>query len=124
VRDHLEDRGTILYLRDCAVQAGVESRIIDIEDIGLSSEGHFTDLDDNVIRAKKNISLLRDTKVSMSVIEFKLWWARGVTTLVTIQPLIDSPLAFGLIACQFRLTFRNVMKLNELVAQISRHKTE
>lgn len=51
VRDHLEDRGTVLYLRDCAVQAGIESKIIDIEDIGLSSEGHFTDLDDNVIRA-------------------------------------------------------------------------
>jgi len=51
VRDHAEDRGTILYLRDCAVQAGVESQIIDIEDIGISTEGHFTDLDDRIIRA-------------------------------------------------------------------------
>lgn len=51
VRDHLEDRGTVLYLRDCAVQAGIEPKIIDIEDIGLSGEGHFTDLDDNIIRA-------------------------------------------------------------------------
>jgi glutathionylspermidine synthase len=50
VRDHIEDRGTILYLRDCAAHAGIETQIIDIEDIGLSSEGHFTDLDDRVIR--------------------------------------------------------------------------
>lgn len=51
VRDHQEDRGTILYLRDCAVQAGIESALIDIEDIGLSIDGRFTDLDNNVIQA-------------------------------------------------------------------------
>lgn len=51
VREHQEDRGTILYLRDCAVQAGIESALIDIEDIGLSVDGRFTDLENNVINA-------------------------------------------------------------------------
>lgn len=51
VRAHQEDRGTILYLRDCAVQAGIECALIDIEDIGLSSDGRFTDLDHRVIES-------------------------------------------------------------------------
>jgi glutathionylspermidine synthase len=49
VRDSLEDQGTIAYLRDCAEQAGVETKTIAIEDIGLSLDGRYTDLDDNVI---------------------------------------------------------------------------
>jgi glutathionylspermidine synthase len=51
VRESLEDQGTIAYLRDCAQQAGIETRGIAIEDIGLSTDGRFTDLDDNVIRS-------------------------------------------------------------------------
>lgn len=51
VRDHQEDRGTILYLRDCAIQAGIDSELIDIEDIGLSVDGRFTDLDHKVIQS-------------------------------------------------------------------------
>lgn len=49
VRDSTEDRGTVAYLRDCAAQAGLESEFVAIEDIGLSEDGRFTDLDDGVI---------------------------------------------------------------------------
>jgi len=49
VRGSLEDQGTIEYLRDCAVQAGVHGELIAIEDIGLSRRGSFTDLHDKVI---------------------------------------------------------------------------
>lgn len=51
VRDSLEDQGTIAYLRDCAEQAGITTRGIAIEDIGLSTDSRFTDLDDYVIGA-------------------------------------------------------------------------
>ncbi|RDS84911.1 glutathionylspermidine synthase family protein [Dyella monticola] len=44
VRHSAEDQGTIAYLRDCAMQAGVSSEVIALEDIGLSSKGQFTDL--------------------------------------------------------------------------------
>jgi glutathionylspermidine synthase len=50
VRDSAEDQGTVAYLRDCAQQAGIETKLIAIEDIGLSVDGRYTDLDDNVIR--------------------------------------------------------------------------
>lgn len=51
VRDSLEDQGTIAYLADCAEQAGLATRRIAIEDIGLSKDGWYTDTDDAVIRA-------------------------------------------------------------------------
>ncbi|HJU40172.1 MAG TPA: glutathionylspermidine synthase family protein [Tahibacter sp.] len=51
VRDSLEDQGTIAYLRDCAEQAGIATNTIAIEDIGLSTDGRYTDLDDYVIPA-------------------------------------------------------------------------
>jgi len=49
VRQSPEDQGTVEYLRDCATQAGLESKLIAIEDIGLARDGRFTDLDDGVI---------------------------------------------------------------------------
>jgi glutathionylspermidine synthase len=48
-RNSLEDQGTIEYLRDCAVQAGVDAKLMAIEDIGLTRQGTFTDLQDKVI---------------------------------------------------------------------------
>ncbi|HEY6943354.1 glutathionylspermidine synthase family protein [Dokdonella sp.] len=51
VRDSPEDQGTIAYLADCAAQAGLATRTIAIEDIGLAADGRFTDLDDAPIRA-------------------------------------------------------------------------
>jgi glutathionylspermidine synthase len=45
-----EDRGTVQYLRDCAIQAGMSTDTIAIEDIGLDTTGRwFTDLQDRVI---------------------------------------------------------------------------
>lgn len=49
VRESVEDQATITYLRDCAEQAGVATKNIVIEDIGLSTDGRYTDLDDYVI---------------------------------------------------------------------------
>jgi Glutathionylspermidine synthase len=51
VRNAAEDRGTILYLRDCAAQAGIETRLIDLEDIGASIDGRYTDLAHDVLPA-------------------------------------------------------------------------
>lgn len=49
VRRSLEDQGTIEYLRDCAIQAGVHGEMMAIEDIGLSRQGTFTDLQNKTI---------------------------------------------------------------------------
>lgn len=49
-QDTDEDRSTVLYLQDCAEQAGQESRFIYIEELGLGVGGVLTDLDDNVIQ--------------------------------------------------------------------------
>lgn len=51
VRDSIEDRGTVEYLRDCAVQAGLATDFIAVEDIGASADGRFTDLEERVIPA-------------------------------------------------------------------------
>lgn len=50
-----EDRGTVLYLEDCARQAGLETRFNYIEDLGL---GVLTDLQDDVIRRAFKLYLL------------------------------------------------------------------
>ncbi|WP_449393551.1 glutathionylspermidine synthase family protein [Devosia riboflavina] len=47
--DNEEDRGTTVYLMDCAVQAGHRVELIDIGDIGVDALGRFTDLEDRVI---------------------------------------------------------------------------
>ena len=44
-----EDRGTVEYLADCAMQAGLKTVLIDMAAIGADGEGRFTDLDDAVI---------------------------------------------------------------------------
>ncbi|MDE1464468.1 glutathionylspermidine synthase family protein [Spartinivicinus poritis] len=46
-----EDRGTVQYFEDCALQAGLATKFIYVEDIGISPEGEFTDLDDYTIPA-------------------------------------------------------------------------
>ncbi|GGA99364.1 hypothetical protein GCM10011491_29540 [Brucella endophytica] len=47
--DNEEDRGTTVYLMDCAVQAGHRVELLDISDIGVDSASRFTDLKDRVI---------------------------------------------------------------------------
>ena len=49
-RDTDEDLGTIEYLEDCARQAGLATRRMFMEDIGLSDDGRFTDTDDDPVR--------------------------------------------------------------------------
>lgn len=49
--DSEEDYGTMEYFRDCAVQAGLNTRFIYTEEIGISPEGAFTDRDDMTIPA-------------------------------------------------------------------------
>lgn len=48
--DSNEDRGTVQYLADCALEAGVANEFVFIEDIGLSERGTFTDLNNGEIR--------------------------------------------------------------------------
>lgn len=49
VRESLEDLTTVEYLRDCAIQAGIETQLIYIDEIGWNGN-EFTDLDENVIK--------------------------------------------------------------------------
>jgi len=48
-KDTEEDRGTVQYMEDCAVQAGLKTKFIYVEDIGISADGQFTDNDDYTI---------------------------------------------------------------------------
>ncbi|NEU13908.1 glutathionylspermidine synthase family protein [Methylobacterium sp. BTF04] len=41
--DAPEDRGTVAYLEDCARQAGLATRFLDLADIGLDGDGRFVD---------------------------------------------------------------------------------
>ncbi|WP_341961464.1 glutathionylspermidine synthase family protein [Pseudomonas sp. RC10] len=43
VKGSVEDRGTVEYLRDIAREAGLQTHLIDIEDIGLDTRGRFVD---------------------------------------------------------------------------------
>lgn len=47
--DNEEDRGTTVYLMDCALQAGHRVELLDIRDIGIDKDGHYTDLQERVI---------------------------------------------------------------------------
>jgi len=50
VRDSMEDYTTTQYMRDCAVQAGLDARFIYIDDIGYDSGRKvFVDLEENVM---------------------------------------------------------------------------
>ncbi len=49
-KDTEEDRGTVQYLEDCAIEAGIATKFVYIEDIGHGEGGVFTDLDDQVIQ--------------------------------------------------------------------------
>ncbi|WP_462150848.1 glutathionylspermidine synthase family protein [Pseudoalteromonas xiamenensis] len=48
-RDSIEDKGTAMYLQDCAFQAGYSTILLPIESIGVDDSGQLTDLDDNQI---------------------------------------------------------------------------
>ena len=44
-----EDRGTTVYLMDCALQAGHRVELLSIRDIGIDAQGRYTDLEERVI---------------------------------------------------------------------------
>lgn len=48
MRDTLEDLTNVEYLRDCAIQAGIHTKLIYIDDIGWNGET-FVDLEDEII---------------------------------------------------------------------------
>ncbi|PDT14863.1 hypothetical protein CO670_21055 [Rhizobium sp. J15] len=47
--DNEEDRGTTVYLMDCAIQAGHRVQLLDIGEIGIDAQGRYTDMQDRVI---------------------------------------------------------------------------
>jgi glutathionylspermidine synthase len=49
VMESEEDAGTLAYLEDVARQAGLSTTLIDIQNIGSRTDGHFVDLDDRNI---------------------------------------------------------------------------
>ncbi len=49
VKDLEEERATVRYLEDCAMQAGLIPKFVAIEDIGLDHQGRFADDEDYVI---------------------------------------------------------------------------
>lgn len=48
-QDSVEDRGTVQYLQDCAHYAGIPTRFVAIEDIGINEDNQFTDLESHEI---------------------------------------------------------------------------
>jgi glutathionylspermidine synthase len=48
-KDTEEDRGTVQYLEDCAIAAGIQTKFVYIEDIGIDANDQFADLDNQVI---------------------------------------------------------------------------
>jgi glutathionylspermidine synthase len=48
-RGSAEDEGTVRYVEECAAQAGLETKFLNMEDIGIDADGRFTDLDDRTI---------------------------------------------------------------------------
>lgn len=45
-----EDRGTTQYLQDCAIDAGLKTKFVSIDDIGISHDGQFVDHDDFIVK--------------------------------------------------------------------------
>lgn len=48
-KNTLEDRGTVQYMQDCAIEAGLNCAFVYIENIGVNTNGQFTDSEDKTI---------------------------------------------------------------------------
>lgn len=81
VRESEEDQATVLYMRDCAHQAGVDTALVAVEDIGLSADGWFTDADDNVIR----------TLFKLYPLEFMMEEEFGPALVTNTMQLLEPP---------------------------------
>lgn len=52
IKENTEERATVHYLQDVAVQAGLKAPFIYMEDIGITTGAeHFVDLDNHAIHA-------------------------------------------------------------------------
>lgn len=52
IKDNVEDRATVEYLQDCAIQAGLNAPFINIEDLGYQlGQKHFVDLNNQPVKA-------------------------------------------------------------------------
>jgi glutathionylspermidine synthase len=49
--DDIEDGVTVSYLADCATQAGITTKILTMDQIGMTEDGYFVDMDDEVIES-------------------------------------------------------------------------
>ena len=49
LRDIEDDRETVAYLEDCAREAGLETQVLAMRDIGVDALGRFSDLEDRII---------------------------------------------------------------------------
>lgn len=49
-KDNVEDRGTVQYIEDCALEAGLSTSFVFTEDIGLNNKKEFVDLNDQAVR--------------------------------------------------------------------------
>ena len=49
LRDIDDDRETVIYLEECAQEAGLETQFLALRDIGIDAFGRFTDLEDRII---------------------------------------------------------------------------
>lgn len=49
IRENPEDAGTVAYLEDCAQQAGLQTQLILVDDIGKDGRGQFVDTEDRPI---------------------------------------------------------------------------
>ncbi len=49
VKNTIEDLGTVEYIQDCAHQAGLKTKIVFVEDIGINKDNQFNDGDDEAI---------------------------------------------------------------------------
>ncbi|MFC1235874.1 glutathionylspermidine synthase family protein [Vibrio sp. F74] len=49
-KDSVEDRGTVQYIEDCALEAGLSTSFVFTEDIGLNNKKEFVDLNDQAVR--------------------------------------------------------------------------
>jgi glutathionylspermidine synthase len=50
-RDSVEDRSTVMYMQEIAEAAGIQTRFLYVDEIGLNAEGEYVDLDEEPILA-------------------------------------------------------------------------
>ncbi len=81
VRESEEDQATVLYMRDCAHQAGIDTALVAVEDIGISADGWFTDAEDTVIQ----------TLFKLYPLEFMMEEAFGPKLVADTMQLLEPP---------------------------------